>query len=204
VWRDAITAVVAIVVTDPPMGLDELVEVVRLLVRLEADPSLPNATADRDHPARQRLAYLISELTAQFGRRSAEVRQLLTTVADELTAVEFLDFRLELLVLSSIDPLALRDLVADDPLAAATAASLLAARLAATQPSWAPDDLLPVAESLTHSPDPASGLLAHTLITAAAPRTNWSSTWQTHLQTLRTHPHPHIRRLSLNVTTAVE
>ncbi|MGW7686034.1 hypothetical protein ACWGID_35155 [Kribbella sp. NPDC054772] len=204
VWRDAITALVAMVTNSPPTGLDELVEVVRLLVRLEANPSLPNATADRDHPARQRLAYLISELTAQLSRRSAEDRQLAITVADELTAVEFLDFRLELLVLASIDPLALRDLVADDPLAAATAADLLAARLAATEPTWTPADLLPAAESLTRSPDPSSGLLAHTLITAAATRTNWSPEWRTLLIALRNHPHPHIRRQALTLTTAPE
>ncbi|MFF0345354.1 hypothetical protein [Kribbella sp. NPDC004875] len=207
IWRDAITALVTIAASRPPTtpaGWSELVEAVRLLVRLEADPLLPNATPDRDHPARQRLTQLISEVTAQFGGRSAEDRQLLTEVAGELTAAEFLDLRLELLVLASVDPLDLRDLVADDPLAATTAAGLLAARLTATHASWTPDDLFPAAESLANSPDPSAALLAHTLVTTAAPRTGWSPEWRTLLIALRNHPHAHIRRLSLNLTTAQE
>jgi hypothetical protein len=208
VWRDAVTALVSIVATDPAVGLDSLVEVVRLLVRLEADPSLPNAEVDRDHPARRRLEFLVAQVTAQSGHRSGAVRASLTTVADELTGADFIDFRLQLLVLSAttIPELvpALRGLVADDPLAAVTAADLISARLRSTESAWTPADLLPIAENLVQATDLASGLLTHALLTTAAPRAGWPSAWRRLLVAHRNHPHPAIHRRALNLTTTPE
>jgi hypothetical protein len=203
VWRDAITALVSFVATDAPAGLAEVVEVARLLVRLEADPALPNALPDRDHPARQRLTCLVNQLSAQFSRRSAADRRHLRVVADELTGPDFLELRLQLLVHSQRAD-ELRDLVGDDPLAALTAADLVSTRLSATESTWTPADLLPVADSLVHSPDLASGLLAHVLVSAAAPRAGWSAEWRELLVALRNHPSPAVRRRSLDLTTATE
>jgi hypothetical protein len=202
VWRDAIAALVSIVATDPPAGLEELVDAVRLLVRLEADPSLPNALPDRDHPARQRLTDLVGQLCAQFSHRSADVRRHLTAVADELTASDFLDLRLQLLVLAQDDFDHLRGLVADDPLAAQTAADLVCNRLTTTEPD--PTVLLPTAEALVNAPDLASGLLAHAYLGTAGPRSGWSPEWRSLLVALRNHPVPAIRRRALSLTTATE
>ncbi|MGW6195183.1 hypothetical protein ACWF0M_03455 [Kribbella sp. NPDC055110] len=203
VWRDAVTALVSFVATDAPAGLDEVVEVARLLVRSEANPALPNALPDRDHPARQRLTYLVSQLAAQFSGRSAADRRYLRVVADELTGSDFLELRLQLLVHSQRAD-ELRDLVRDDPLAALRAADLVSARLSATESTWTPADLLPVADSLVHSPDLASGLLAHALVSAAAPRAGWSAEWRELLVALRNHPSPAVRRRGLDLTTATE
>ncbi|WP_410788249.1 hypothetical protein [Kribbella sp. C-35] len=203
VWRDAITALVSFVATDAPAGLDDVVDVARLLVRSEANPALPNALPDRDHPARQRLTYLVSQLSSQFSRRSAEDRRYLRVVADELVGSDFLELRLELLVHSQ-SAVELRDLVGDDPLAALRAADLVSARLSGTEPTWTPAELLPVAESLVHSPDLASGLLAHVLVRAAAPRAGWSTEWRELLVALRNHPSPPVRRRALDLTTAPE
>lgn len=203
VWRDAITALVSFVATDAPAGLDDVIDVARLLVRSEANPELPNALPDRDHPARQRLTFLVSQLSSQFSRRSAEDRRHLRVIADELVGSDFLDLRLQLLVHSQSAE-DLRDLVGDDPLAALKAAELVTGRLSATESTWTPEGLLPVADSLAHSPDLASGLLAHALVSAAAPRAGWPTEWRTLLIALRNHPSPATRRRALDLTTTTE
>jgi hypothetical protein len=203
VWRDATTALVSYFATDAPAGLDEVVETVRLLVRLEADPALPDAQPDRDHPARQRLGYLVGELASHFSRRSAETRRHLRAVADELVGPDFVELRLQLLVLTlEVDELG--DVVGDDPLAALTAAQLVGSRLSATESVWAPADLLPVAEALVHSPDVAFGLLGNAVLGAAGPRAGWSPDWRALLVALRNHPAPVVRRRALDLATATE
>jgi hypothetical protein len=210
IWSDAITALVGIVATNPADGLDELVDVVRLLVRLEADPDLPNATADRDHPARQRLSILVQRLTTQLSGRSEQVRQLLKQVAAELTGPDFLHLRLQLLVTSLAgsrlgDELAaLRRTIVDNPIAALTAANLVRNRLAATESTWTPADLLEITSRLTQADDLPSGLFAHALISAAAPRAGWPPAWRQYLIALRNHPTPDVRRQALDLTPAPE
>jgi hypothetical protein len=198
------------VATNPDDGLDELVDVVRMFVRLENDPDLPNAEADRDHPARQRLTYLAQQLNVQLSGRSATVRQLLKQVAAELAGPDFLHLRLQLLVTSLQVPhlaeelAALHRPVADNPLAAQTAADLLRTRLSTTNATWTPAALHPVAEPLVHSTDAPSGLLALALITAAGPRAGWPSEWRALLAALRSHPNSEIRHHALDLTTANE
>ncbi|MET9276215.1 hypothetical protein [Kribbella sp. NPDC003557] len=209
VWRDAVSTLVSFFATDAPSGSDEVVEVVRLLVRMEGDPALPDALPDRDHPARQRLTYLVGQLSVEFSNRSGDVRSHLRAVADELSG-DFLELRLQLLVLShAVDDLSglvdsVRELVADDPLAAVTAADLVRVRLSATESTWTPAVLLPVAETLLESPDLASGLLTHALLKAAGPRGGWSPDWRRLLVALRNHPSPTVRRQALTLTTATE
>lgn len=208
VWRDAGSALVSFLATDAPAGLDEVVEAVRLLVRLERDPSLPDALPDRDHPARQRLTYLVRQLSAHFANRSADVRSHLRAVASELAGADLLELRLQLLVLSHDDLRVLtnelRELVTDDALAAATAADLVRARLSATEPTWTPAAVLPVTESLVRSPDLAAGLLAHAVLTTAGPRAGWPPDWRALLVALRNHPAPPVRRHALDLTTSQE
>jgi hypothetical protein len=185
--------------------------VVRLLVRLEDDPALPNAEPDRDHPARQRLTSLVNQLTHQFSTRSAELRALLKNVAAELSAPDFLHLRLQLLVTSlqttelATELPQLRDAVADNPLPALTAADLLRVRLTATESAWTPSDLLDLTTSLVQATDDTtSGLFAHTLLTVAGPRAGWPSEWRHLLTTLRTHTNPAVRHRALDLTTSAE
>ncbi|MGW1342918.1 hypothetical protein ACWCOV_17845 [Kribbella sp. NPDC002412] len=210
IWSDALTSLVSIVATNPSDGLDELLEAVRLLVRLEAAPDLPNATPDRDHPARQRLTRLVNQLTAHFGGRSAQVRQRLKQVAAELTAPDFHHLHLQLLV-TSLQPdqlpqqlATLHQAIVDNPIAALSAADLLYNRLSATESAWTPQELHPTAESLAASADAAAGILAHALLRAAGPRTGWPTEWRQVLIALRNHPHPAIRHQALDLTTAPE
>ncbi|HEY3513378.1 HEAT repeat domain-containing protein [Kribbella sp. NPDC051137] len=215
VWSDAITALVSIVASDPSDGVPELVETVRLLVRLEEDPALPDAAADRDHPARQRLARLVGQLTGQLAHRSAAARSHLSQVAAELTAPDYLTSRLQLLLLAAPTPAdavrTLREVVGavpaatgDDVLAAAAAAELLRARLRATESNWSPAELLPPAESLSQATDPASGLLAHALLSTAGPRAGWPPAWRRLLVALRNNPSAFVRRAALELVTAAE
>ena len=210
IWSDAVTALVGIVATNPPDGLDDLIDVVRSLVRLEADPHLPNATADRDHPARQRLTLLVRRLSTQLTGRSEQTRQVLKPIASELTGPDFLQLRLELLITAlqtsrlAAELTELRQIVDNRPLAALTAAELVRNRLAATEPAWTPPTLLAIATPLTQATDLPSGLLAHALIAAAAPRAGWPPEWRHQLHALRNHPHPDIRQRALDLTTAAE
>ena len=208
VWSDGITALVSIVASNPPDGLRELVDTVRLLVRLEEDPALPNATADRDHPARQRLTQVINQLAGGLSGRPASARSHLSAVAAELIGADYIGLRLPLLVLAApaaADAVpALLEAVEGDVLAARSAADVLRVRLHATEATWSPADLLPLAESLTQSPDPSSGLLAHALISSAAPRAGWPPNWRTLLVALRNHPSQPVRRQALDLTTAAE
>lgn len=237
-WSDATTSLVAIVAAAPDRGLDELVAVVRLLVRLESDPNVPNATADRDHPARQRLTVLVDRLVAAFRSRSTEARQALRPVAAELT--DFLHLRLRLLISAlnwsalgaDLDTLA--ELVAARPLAAITAADLLATRLTESSGNWTAEELAEPTRHLLAAPEQAShlipdsepadhllagsepadrvidgaelarGLFAYALIAAAGPRSGWSATWRSYLTDLRTHAEPDVRQRALDLPTTTE
>jgi hypothetical protein len=210
IWGDAITTLVGIVATNPDDGLDELVDVARLLVRSEADPDLPDATEDRDHPAHQRLSVLVLRLIAQLSGRSAATRQLLKRVAAELPGPDFLELHLQLLV-TSLQPselaselAVLRRTVADDPLAAASAADLVRSRLAATDATWTPAALVELTTGLVRAEDVASGLLAHALLSAAGPRAGWPPEWRRLLVALRKHPLPAVRRRALGLVTSAE
>ncbi|MFI7067553.1 hypothetical protein ACIBL3_41615 [Kribbella sp. NPDC050124] len=220
IWSDALASLVSIVATNPSDGLDELLDAVRLLVRLEAAPDLPDATPDRDHPARQRLTRLVNQLTTHLANRSAAVRQHLKQVAAELTDPDFLHLYLQLQI-TSLQPdqlpqelAALQRTIVNNPIAALSAADLLYHRLSTTEPTWTPQELLPTAESLVtpadgrsaddQPPDAASGLLAHALLRAAGPRTGWPTEWRILLIALRNHPAPAVRHQALTLTTAPE
>ncbi|TCO45173.1 hypothetical protein EV646_109348 [Kribbella antiqua] len=213
-WNDATTALVGLVATDPQLGLDDLISVVRLLVRLESDPNLPNALPDRDHPARQRLTAVVHGLTSSFNAKPAESRQVLKTVAAELTDPDFLGLRLQLLTYAidwadlSTELATLATAVADRPLAALTATDLLQTRLAATEPQWTPDSLEPATTNLlTTAVDHAGlneGLFACALVSAAGPRSGWAPSWRNLLVALRNHPALDVRQRALDLTTTPE
>lgn len=209
-WSDATTALVAIIAADPQLGLDDLISAVRLLVRLENDPSLPNATPDRDHPGRQRLTTVVHRLAAAFSAKPTGPRQVLRTVAAELTSPGVLPLRLHLLTYAldwtdlTPDLAAITAATGARPLAAYSAANLLHSRLTASEANWSPESLADPATQLVDDPDLAAGLLAWSLISAAGPRSGWSSAWRGLLIALRNHPSTDVRHLALDLTTASE
>ena len=207
VWNDATTALVAI---DPELAVDEIVRAVRLLVRLEADPRLPDALADRDHPARQRLDVLVKRLSQAFFRKSADARRILKTIAAELDGPDLLSMRLMLLVDSldwqtpDTDLRALIDALEGRPLAAQAAAFRLGARLDTLPTHWTPELLEQPARTMLRGETLMSGLVARSLIGAAGRRTGWAPAWRELLVELRNHPHPDVRQEALELTTAAE
>ncbi|MFI5731012.1 hypothetical protein ACIA49_12885 [Kribbella sp. NPDC051587] len=210
VWSAATFALVSIVATNPGLGLDDLQSAVRLLVRAENDPHLPNATPDRDHPARQRLAMLGQRLIGVLQNKPAESRQALKVIAAELDTPELLDLRLDLLVRDiAWDQLTaelptLIDAVAGRPIVAYNTAFRLGARLGQSHPHWTPDQLEPTARELVHSDTLMGGLLAATIIGNAGRRTGWAPVWRELLVALRNHPEADVRQAALETVTATE
>jgi hypothetical protein len=207
-WSDATTALVAIVAGG--QAQDDLTSVVRLLVRLESNPNTPNAEADRDHPARQRLTVVVNRLTVALGARSSEARRVLPLIADELTAPEYLPLRVRLLIYALqwkaplTDLTAVADLLTDRPLAIASAVSQLSLRLTNTQAQWTDVDLLAPAAHLAATRRPVDGLFALALASVATGRTGWSPSWRALLVDLRNHPSIDVRHAALDVVTASE
>ncbi|MFI5693289.1 hypothetical protein ACIA58_15700 [Kribbella sp. NPDC051586] len=205
VWKEAITALVAV---DPELAGQEVVRAARLLVRLEADPHLPDATPERDHPARQRLDVLVKRLSQAFHAKPDRV--ILRTVAGELDSPDLLRMRLELLVDSvdlrdlSTELFALAEVVEGRPLAAYNAAFRLGARLGLLPAQWTPELLEEPARAMLRGETLMSGLVAHSLIGAAGRRTGWAPVWRELLVELRNHPHPDVRQGALELTTATE
>lgn len=209
-WIDATNVLVGIFANDPQLAQEELLSVVRLLVRLETNPNVPNATADRDHPARQRLKTLVDSLVAAFNTKSTEARQVLRLVADEVTAPEYVRSQLQLLVNSLqwdvvYDELAaLASLVVDRPMAMIDVGALVSTRLNNSHAYWTPDDLVDAAARLAASARTVDGLLALSLTAAAGRRSNWPRRWRMQLTELRNHPAPDVRHLALDLVTASE
>ncbi|GAA0588741.1 hypothetical protein HPO96_03260 [Kribbella sandramycini] len=197
-WTDATSALVAIVAADPQLGLDDLLATVRLLVRLEDDPNLPNAAADRDHPARQRLTILADRLPD----RTVADRQTLRAVAAELVGPELLSLKLGLLVraIEWSELATLVEAIGDRPLTAYQTANSLSARLSQTEAQWTPEQLEPIARELIGS----APLFAWAIIGAAGRRTGWAPAWRDLLIALRNHPEADVRQLALEILTAAE
>jgi hypothetical protein len=207
-WSDATTALVAIVATG--QGLDELISVVQLLVRLESNPDVPNAEADRDHPARQRLEKVVSSLSGALGAKSDDARHVLRVVADELTASEYLYFRLRLTIYGlrwhslHHELMAVADLLSDRPIAAFGALELLRQRLDTSQAHWTPATIAETAARLATGPRLAEGLLAVLVTAAAGKRAGWPLQWRVQLRELRDHPEADVRHLAMELVTAPE
>jgi hypothetical protein len=209
-WIDATNALVAIFAADPELAQEELLSVVRLLVRLETNPNVPNATADRDHPARQRLKTLVDSLVAALSTKSTEARQVLRLVADEVTAPEHVHCRLQLLVNAVrwdalYDELAaLASLVVDRPVAMVDAVEQVSTRLSKSHAYWTPDDLAGPATRLAASSRTVDCLLALSLTAAAGRRAGWPLPWRTRLAEIRNHPSADVRHAALDLLTASE
>jgi hypothetical protein len=203
-WSDAATALSAIVAAG--LARDDLVSVVRLLVRLESNPDVPNAQPDRDHPARQRLALLMAKVN---GAVDYSNRQPLLDAAAELVAPEYLQLRVSPLIwaLDWTEPMAgltaVADLIADRPLVIAASAEQLRHRLRSPAHRSATKLLAPATE-LAATGRAVDGHFALALVAAAADHVGWSPEWRALLVNLRNHPVADVRYTALDLTTASE
>ncbi|GAA3558900.1 hypothetical protein [Kribbella ginsengisoli] len=204
-WNDAATALSAMIATG--QGRDELISVVRLLIRLESNPDVPNAEADRDHPARLRLTVLMSRVQDAVDWNS---KQPLVDAAAELVAPEYLALRVPPLIWAMettapiADLTAIADLVADRPTVIAAAADQLHRRLGSAQGHLPPGALLAPATQLAATGRAVDGHFALALIAASTDYAGWSPEWRALLINLRTHPVADVRYAALDLRTALE
>ena len=208
-WRNAVDALAALAGRQHIGELDDLLEVVRLLLRLNADPDSPDAEAERDRPAWQRLTLLVDRVEATVRRQPLQRRAGLRVLADELSGEPtFLPHRIRLLVTAtswtspSDDLRQLASLVADRPVAATFLADLV--RNALANSTWHPDDLSGPADELARTSDLAAGILTCTLVSAAGSYAGWPAEWRTRLAALRRHPNPDVQQLAFRQATAEE
>ncbi|NEA37181.1 hypothetical protein [Streptomyces sp. SID13031] len=203
-WSDAATALADIVAAG--QARDELISVVRLLIRLESKPGVPNAESDRDHPARQRLTLVMAKVG---GAVDWSTKQPLLDAAAELVAPEYLALRVHPLIwaLDWTEPMAgltaVADLIADRPLVIAVAAEQLRFRLHSPAHRTATKTLTPATE-LAATGRAVDGHLALAMVAAASDNTAWSPAWRDLLISLRNHPIPDVRYAALDLTTANE
>ncbi|TDU87422.1 hypothetical protein EV138_0945 [Kribbella voronezhensis] len=208
-WRTAVDALAAMAGRRHIGELDDLLEVVRLLLRHDDDPGAPDGEADRDRPAWRRLTVLVDSVEAAVRQQPLERRAGLRILADELSGVpSFLPHRLHLLVTatswaSPADDLRQQvSLVADRPVAANFLSELV--RNALVNSTWRPADLSGPADELTRTGNLASGLLACTLVSAAGTYAGWPAEWRTRLLALRRHPDADVQQLAIRQATAEE
>ncbi|MFC0622753.1 hypothetical protein [Kribbella deserti] len=206
VWRAAaktLAAVTAIGCTD------DTIEVLQLLAQLDESPTRPEAEADRDRPARQRLLVVVGLLASTLRREAPERRTSLREIADSLPD-SYLPQRLDLL-LATLEGNALikalpelADLVAGSPYTAVVLGQKVGSALKADTKTWNLEDVDTTFARLYGRSDLAGGLIALALVGATGQRTQWSPEWRARLIDLRRHPHPDIHHAALTITTAPE
>lgn len=207
VWRTAVKALGQY--ARARVGVPEIAETVRSLVRTDHDPAGPDA-ADRDRPARQRLAVLVAELTARSRSQVAGWRGTLRTIAAAL-AEEPAHLgtwaRLQIAALDwqapgpDLDELMGR--LSVRPVQAVHAAAVLTDTMQATQAHWTSDAFEPLVPRLAgHSC--AGGLLAVAIVRQCGGRREWPAPWRERLRELRAHPDDDVREAALAVFTTGE
>ncbi|WP_052397971.1 hypothetical protein [Streptomyces sp. NRRL F-5123] len=211
-WHAAADGLVALAAA--PDGDGPLLDALARLAAVPADHL--DAEAERDLPARRRLAHLVTRLASAAAPRPAAAHRAAAGRAAELlcAAPGFLPQGAQLAataldldatapqLLGGLDDLA--GLHADRPLLADRTASTLRSRLTAAHHPGDPLVLLAAAERLTLAGTHAAGLLALAVTQALGSRTSWPQEWRARLRALRRHACPDVRDAALAVTTAAE
>ncbi|MGW5349846.1 hypothetical protein ACWERV_04890 [Streptomyces sp. NPDC004031] len=211
-WRAAADGLVALAAT--PDGDGPLLDALARLAAVPADDR--DAGADRDRPARRRLAHLVTGLAAAAAPRPAAAHRaaarraaglLAATPGFRPAAARLAAVALDLdapapHLLGGLDDLAA--LHADRPVLADRTASTLRGRLGGAPHPGDPLVLLAAAERLTLVGTHAAGLLALAVTAALGARTSWQQEWRERLRALRRHPCPDVRDAALAVATAAE
>lgn len=205
-WREAAQALVEVV--RDGRAVDVLVSTVAALGAPAADA--PNATPDRDQPARQRLLALCSLLLGLPRAVRLRSRALLSDVAKAVgkdATLWPMTARLRLAGAEWRDAGAAVALVAglagetrDEPLFGLALMDAVRDSLEGTAAEWTPEVLLAVADGLTEQ----APLAAVAFVGAAGPRLRWGEEAARRLRALREHPRVAVRAAACAVFTAGE
>ncbi|MFD7446446.1 hypothetical protein [Streptomyces sp. NPDC059909] len=169
------------------------------------------ALADRDLPARQRVAALLGALPPRPGDESRPVLEAAAAqLADEPSlAAGRIDLLRRLVELDAELPdlterlRALAEAARERPVLAAATASRLPWNAGGRAPRD-PATLLAAAEELAAAGEPAAGLLAAGLVETLGCRLGWPDQWRAALRSLRRHPAADVRDMALAVTVQRE
>ncbi|GEM31867.1 hypothetical protein NN3_28740 [Nocardia neocaledoniensis NBRC 108232] len=167
--------------------------------------------AERDLPARQRLATLVQWL-APVVRNHDVARSIVAPVTDLLVGDPLWHEQVIVLRLAAVrwtEPE--RTVAAIDSLAAVAVGALidhpgrrLSERLRHDLHRVPAEHLLPIATGLLARPDPSTALAACALIAACGAQFGWEAPWPGLLAGLRAHPNVDVRRAAHEVFTAPE
>ncbi|WP_285661877.1 hypothetical protein [Actinorhabdospora filicis] len=209
-WRQAAHALVWLLDSGVPEDT-----AAALIERLLSATGQPDALADRDLPARRRIATLCSDLDHWARTQDGTADLAPVAAAGRLLAAhpEYLAEGCTLLVAATLpygpEPglAAIADRLHDRPLAAARTAEAVETWYA-SRTSFTPEPLLATAEALSTRGDLPGGLLSLALVVAVAkatPERRPSDPAARGLVArLRRHPEAEVRTLALNLATAPE
>ncbi|MYW03789.1 hypothetical protein, partial [Streptomyces sp. SID3343] len=210
-WSDAVQALHAFTADGVAPGV--LVDVVESLIALETSGAGPDAEADRDHPARRRLAALLRASRAWAHRQPATAEPILRPVLAVLAHAPELRTEAAVTTAATI-PLddadtadrltALAELCADRVVPALAASDELHDRLGQPHTSFDRDVLLRAVRTLALGPSAPAGVIAYGITRSVGPASGWPDRWRTVIRTLRAHPDPDVREFALNLATATE
>lgn len=204
-WREALGALVAVAPEEQALG-----EVLACASGLLSAPPTPDATPERDVPARQRLRALCDALLGWPRAVRVRLRPRLDDVARLLSREASLWPQGAALRLAGLEwtaaPRAAEVLLAleaetrEEPLFAPALAAAVGSALAPLGAEWTPETLLELSDAV------ASGLplVAVTLVALAGERLHWREDAARRLRTLRQHPRPAVRAAAYTVLTARE
>ncbi|GAA3923407.1 hypothetical protein GCM10023085_00760 [Actinomadura viridis] len=214
-WRPALSALLSCALAGH--GLAELATAA---AGLAAAPDSPDAGAERDRPAGQRLAELVAQVRLLYGRDRGRAGPLVRALAGRLP--EPLDAELIAAALPWDAPGVAADLdaLAARPLGGVLATGRVARALAFGRYTHdldgeagfpfrggavpEPEEAHPHAARLAGRDDLASGLFACALTAHHGERTGWREEWRETLRRLRAHPHPDVAHAARALHTAAE
>jgi hypothetical protein len=198
-------------------GADPLLDALTRLVAAESEAGARGTDAgERDRPARQRIAHLVSRLTSTMAVRRTPAHRATALRASELLCAtpDFVTQGVHLAATAlDLDAAAaplcgaldhLESLHSGRPALAARTASTLYSRLTSSRRPGDPLALLAATDQLTLNGRYAAGLFAVSLTHAMGVRTGWAEDWRARLRALRRHPHPDVTDAALSVTTSVD
>ncbi|GAA2416576.1 hypothetical protein GCM10010191_28750 [Actinomadura vinacea] len=187
---------------------------------LAAAPALPDADAERDLPAAQRLASLTAQVRVGYGRDPARNEPIVQALAGRLPEPLASELHAAMLSWDVPGTEAALDALAARPIGGVFAIARVADALAFGRHAqdlgdghayWhlgayvpVPEAVLPHVARMASGDDLAPGLFACALTRFHGARSGWPEEWRAVLRRLRAHPHPDVAYNARTILTADE